>query len=158
MDQFVWIFWLVLGIGLLVAEIFTLGFFLFWFGVGALAAAFVGLLGFGFVWQFAAFAIVSIACTILSRSIFSNRFLSTEESEKKMGLEALPGKIGTVTEPSKGSLNAAAVRVYGSEWTAYPIDGESSLIAGEKVEVVRIEGASIYVQKVQKELPGWKQD
>lgn len=158
MDQFAWIFWLVIGIGLLVAEIFTLSFFLFWFGIGALAAAFVGLLGFGFVWQFAAFAIVSTAFTLLSRSIFANRFLSGEESEKKMGLEALPGKIGTVTEPSKGSLNAAAVRVYGSEWTAYPVDSESSLIEGEKVEVVRIEGATIYVKQVQKELPGWQQD
>jgi membrane protein implicated in regulation of membrane protease activity len=158
MEQFAWIFWLVIGIGLLVAEIFTLSFFLFWFGIGALAAAFVGVLGFGFVWQFAAFAIVSTAFTILSRSIFANRFLSSEESEKKMGLEALPGKIGTVTEASKGSLNAAAVRVYGSEWTAYPVDSETLLIEGEKVEVVRIEGASIYVQKVQNELPGWKQD
>lgn len=158
MEQFAWIFWLVIGVGLLVAEIFTLSFFLFWFGIGALAAALVGLLGFSFVWQFAAFALVSTAFTILSRSIFANRFLSGEKSEKKMGLDALPGKVGTVTEASKGTLNAAAVRVYGSEWTAYPVDGDSVFNEGEKVEVVRIEGASIYVQKVQKELPGWKQD
>ena len=39
MDQLIWIGWLILGVGLIIAEIFTLGFFLLWFGIGALAAA-----------------------------------------------------------------------------------------------------------------------
>lgn len=158
MDQFAWIFWLVVGIGLIVAEIFTLSFFLFWFGIGALAAAFVGLLGFGFVWQFAAFAIVSMGLTALSRTIFSKYMWGRESNIPKMGVDSLPGQIGTVTADSKGVLNEAAVKVYGSEWTAFPVDGESEFVKGEKVEVVSVKGSSIYVRKVHKELPGWKQD
>jgi membrane protein implicated in regulation of membrane protease activity len=76
----------------------------------------------------------------------------------KMGMDSLPGQIGTVTVESKGALNEAAVKVFGSEWTAFPEDGDEPLVAGEKVEVVRIRGSSIYVRKVAKELPGWKQD
>ena len=47
MDQIAWILWLVLAVGLIIAEIFTLGFVLFWFGIGALAAAIVAFLGLG---------------------------------------------------------------------------------------------------------------
>ena len=50
MDQAGWILWLILGVGLIIAEIFTLGFVLLWFGIGALAAAAVGFLGFGLIW------------------------------------------------------------------------------------------------------------
>ena len=45
MSDWLWIFWLVLGAILIVAEVFTSGFVLLWFGIGALAAAFAGLIG-----------------------------------------------------------------------------------------------------------------
>jgi membrane protein implicated in regulation of membrane protease activity len=63
-----------------------------------------------------------------------------------------------VTNRSSGALREGAVRVYGSVWTAFPIDGESELTEGEKVEVVSVEGSSIYVRPVKRELPGWKQE
>jgi membrane protein implicated in regulation of membrane protease activity len=150
--------WLVLGVGLIVAEVFTLGFVLFWFGLGALAAAVVGLLGLPFIWQFVAFALVSIGLTVMSRTIFANVIWGRNTAEVKLGVDSLPGQIGTVTGASKGALNGAAVRVYGSEWTAYPEDGESELAEGEKVEVVKVKGASIYVRKLTDEPRGWKQD
>ena len=63
MEQLAWIFWLVLGVVLIIAEVFTMGFVLFWFGIGAIAAAFVGILGGNFLLQFLVFAIVSIGLT-----------------------------------------------------------------------------------------------
>jgi membrane protein implicated in regulation of membrane protease activity len=75
-----------------------------------------------------------------------------------MGIDALPGQIGTVTLASRGALNEGAVKVYGSTWTAFPIDSSTLLIEGEKVEVVRIEGASIYVRRMSEELPGWREE
>ena len=65
----------------------------------------------------------------------------------KIRHRSLPGKIGTVTGASKGALNEAAVKVFGSTWTAYPMDGETKLIEGEKVEVVEVKGSSIYVRR-----------
>jgi membrane protein implicated in regulation of membrane protease activity len=38
MNNLIWILWCVLGLVLIVAEIFTTGFVLLWFGIGALAA------------------------------------------------------------------------------------------------------------------------
>lgn len=158
MDQYVWVLWLVLGVILMVAEIFTLGFVLFWFGLGAVAAAFVGYLGLGFGWQFIAFSVVSIALTAMSRTIFSAYFARDGGHTQKMGVESLPGQIGTVTAASSGSLNEAAVKVYGSIWTAFPADGETAFNDGEKVEVVEVKGSSIYVRRVTNELPGWRDE
>lgn len=156
MDNIVWIFWLVLGVGLIIAEIFTLGFVLLWFGVGAIAAALVGLLGGGFFLQFMAFAIVSVALTAMSRTIFANYFSHGEADRMKSGVDALPGKVGTVTAASKGALKEGAVKVYGSTWTAFPIDEETALVEGEKVEVVEVRGSSVFVRPVTKELPEWR--
>ncbi len=158
MDQLIWIGWLIVGIGLIIAEIFTLGFVLLWFGIGALAAALAGMLGAPFVIQFTVFAVVSIALTAMSRTIFSKYLSHGDGDVVKMGMDSLPGKIGTVAVASKGALNEGAVKVYGSTWTAFPIDGESLLVEGEKVEVVRVKGSSIYVRRVTNELPEWRQD
>lgn len=158
MDQLVWIAWLVIGIGLIIAEVFTLGFFLLWFGIGALAAALAAMLGAPFILQFAIFAVVSIALTAMSRTIFAKYLSHGEENIVKMGMDALPGQIGTVTVASKGALHEGAVKVYGSTWTAFPVDGESLLEEGEKVEVVSIKGSSIYVRKVTNQLPEWRGD
>ena len=68
MEQYAWILWVILGVALIVAETFTLGFVLLWFGIGALAAALAGALGIGLLGQFLIFAIVSIALTAASRA------------------------------------------------------------------------------------------
>lgn len=156
MEQFAWIVWIVLGVCLIVAEIFTFGFVLFWFGIGALAAALIGFLGLGIGWQFLVFAVVSIVLTILSRNIFSKYYSHNDEQMIKTGVDALPGQIGMVTGGSKGTLQSGEVKVYGSIWTAFPEDEQRPLIEGEKVEVVRVKGASIYVRRID-ELPEWRE-
>ena len=160
MDQFVLIMWLVLGVALIIAEVFTLGFVLLWFGVGAIAAAIAGLLGLGYVGQFLVFAVVSVGLTAMSRTIFAKYLAHRDDTAVKMGVDSLPGQIGTVTLSSKGALREGAVKVYGSTWTAFPIDGERDLVEGEKVEVVSIKGSSIFVRRVGggSELPEWREN
>ena len=150
MEHYIWIFWTILGAILIVAEIFSTGFVLLWFGIGALAAALANLLGVhSFVAQFLIFAVVSVALTAASRTIFVNYF-SREKTggDLKTGMETLPGKIGTVISSSRGALNEGAVKVFGSTWTAYPADGEEPLEAGDRVEVERVDGSSIYVRRM----------
>lgn len=158
MEQFAWILWVIFGVLFVIAEIFTLGFVLFWFGIAALVAAFAAYLGVGYLGQFIIFAVISTILTIMSRTIFEDYYPHKEE-EVKMGIDTLPGQIGTVKKGSKGALNAARVKVYGSSWKAFPIDEETVFKEGEKVEVVRVEGSSIYVRKANsKELPDWRGD
>jgi membrane protein implicated in regulation of membrane protease activity len=157
MEEYAWILWTVLGVVLIIAEVFTFGFVLFWFGIGALLAALAGWLGLGFGGQFLIFAVVSIALTIMSRTIFANLYQNKNENALKTGMDSLPGQIGTVTSASRGALQEGAVKVFGSTWTAFPVDDKKPLQEGEKVQVVEIKGSSIYVQRVG-ELPGWRED
>lgn len=158
MDNFIWILWCVLGAILIIAEVFSSGFVLLWFGIGAFAAAFAGLVGIhslGF--QFLVFAFVSVALTAASRTIFVNYFSREKTGDSlRTGVESLPGKIGTVVSSSRGALHEGAVKVFGSTWTAYPAEGEEPLEAGERVRVESIQGASIYVRRVDQD-PGWRQ-
>jgi membrane protein implicated in regulation of membrane protease activity len=150
MGDWLWIFWTVLGAILIVAEIFTSGFVLLWFGIGALAAALVGIVGIdSLAIQFLVFAFVSTSLTAASRTIFLNYFSREKTGQSlRSGVDSLPGKIGTVVSSSKGALHEGAVKVFGSTWTAYPAPGELPLEAGERVCVESIEGASIYVKRI----------
>ena len=158
MADWFWVLWCILGAILIVAEIFTSGFVLFWFGIGALAAAFAGFIGIdSLVIQFLIFAGVSTALTAASRTIFINYFSRERTGDSlRSGVDAMPGKIGTVVSSSKGALNEGAVKVFGSTWTAYPAPGEAPLEAGERVSVERIEGASIYVRRIAAGEPDWR--
>ena len=153
-----WIVWTALGVLLIVAEVFTPGFVLLWFGVGALVAALAGLVGItSLPLQFLIFAFVSVTLTAASRTIFVNYFSREREgSDLKTGVDALPGKVGTVVSSSQGALHEGAVKVFGSTWTAYPAEGEEPLEAGERVEVERVQGASIYVRRI-RESRDWRQ-
>ena len=158
MENLTWILWCVLGLALIVAEMFTTGFVLLWFGIGALAAALAGLIGIdSLAIQFAIFILVSGGLTAASRTIFVNYFSREKDGHSlRSGAEALPGKIGTVVSSSRGALNEGAVKVFGSTWTAYPAPGESPLEAGERVRVESVEGASIFVSRID-DAQGWQQ-
>ncbi|HUF05223.1 MAG TPA: NfeD family protein [Aridibacter sp.] len=157
MEQYAWILWGILAVFLIIAEIFTLGFVLFWFGIAALIAGLASFLGVGLLGQFFIFAIVSAALTVMSRMIFYKYNPFGEEEEYLTGIDTLPGKIGTVKKGSKGALREASVNVYGTTWKAFPIDDDDELKEGEKVEIVKVEGSSIYVRRQAKELHGWRQ-
>jgi len=157
MSDWLWILWSILGAVLIVAEIFTTGFVLLWFGIGALVAAVAALIGIdSIVIQFLIFASISISLTAASRTIFINYFSREKTGQSlRSGVDALPGKIGTVVSSSKGALQEGAVKVFGSTWTAYPAPGEQPLEAGERVCVESVEGASIYVRRVDGD-PDWR--
>lgn len=158
MDNLFWILWFVLGAVLIVAEVFTTGFVLLWFGIGALAAGFAAVIGIdSLALQFVIFALVSVGLTAASRTIFVNYFSREKTGDSlRTGVDSLPGKIGTVVSSSRGAMQEGAVKVFGSTWTAYPAPGESPLEAGERVRVESIEGSSIYVRRID-DTSDWRQ-
>ena len=84
-ENWTWILWTVLGVVLIIAEVFTPGFVLLWFGVGALAAALAAFLGAGLAAQFLLFIALSSILTALSRTIFANYFTAQGEPEGAIG-------------------------------------------------------------------------
>ncbi|MDT5156047.1 MAG: hypothetical protein QOH51_404 [Acidobacteriota bacterium] len=155
-EDLIWILWTILGVILIIAEVFTPGFVLLWFGVGALVAALSSFLGATFPAQFLLFISISSILTALSRTIFVKYFTGRDEPDGiRMGAASMPGQVGTVVTSSQGALNEGAVKVFGSIWTAYPAEGEPPLEAGDRVVVERLQGASIYVRRADT-LPDWR--
>ena len=144
-----WIIWLLIAAILIAGEAATTGFFLLWFGVGAIVAAVLALLGVtSLAIQITAFLIVSILLVIFSRTILQTYLPRTSgDADIKTGVEKMIGKVVTVVAASQGIRNECAVKASGSVWTAFPVEGEAPLIEGESVEIERIEGNTIYVRR-----------
>lgn len=153
--DYLWIVWLIAGVAFAVAEVFTLGFVLLWFAAGAIAASLVALAGLGVGWQVFVFLAVSILLTIASRTILENTIFQKRGGRLKTGIDSLPGQIGTVVEATNGSTNGA-VKVFGSTWTAIPVDDEDPLEVGERVTVDRVDGTVIYVRKEHASGRSWR--
>lgn len=146
---YAWIVWLVLAAIFVGIEAMTPGFFLLWFGIGALVASIMAMLGIGSIGaQLIVFLIVSILLLVTSRNLIERFFhKDDDENRLKTGVETMVGQLGMVVESSGGELNQAAVKVYGSIWTAFPTEGELPLKEGEAVAIDRVDGNAIYVRR-----------
>lgn len=137
-----WWIWLILAALFLVAEIFTAGFFIFWFGLGAAAAGLLALLGLSVVWQWLAFVIVSGSLVIVSRR-FADRF--TKQQPPGIGADRFIGKTGVVLEEINNVENTGRVRIDKDEWRA-DSETDGSIMRGTRVVVTRVEGAHLIVK------------
>ncbi|MGH9802575.1 MAG: NfeD family protein, partial [Blastocatellia bacterium] len=96
--SYAWIVWLILAAIFIGVEVLTPGFFLLWFGIGALAAALMALVGVSSVAaQIIVFLAVSVALLISSRTIFE-KFLpiSSTANGLKTNVDTMIGQVGTV--------------------------------------------------------------
>lgn len=155
--EHLWIVWLLAAVVFAVAEVFTSGFVLLWFGIGALCAMTLALTGIGGIGlQTGAFLLASTVLTALSRTLLLKYLpMSSSAQSVKLGGAALPGQIGVVITPSQGVRGAAEVKVYGSVWKAYPDGDAAHFEEGQEVEVTRVEGMDIYARPARRE-PSWR--
>jgi membrane protein implicated in regulation of membrane protease activity len=139
----VWlIVWLVVGVALIVAELFTTTFVLLMFAAGAFAAAGAAALGVGEVGQGIVFAVVSTLALVGVRPAI-RRHLHSREHDASMGLAAIEGSTGVVLEEIDETHGL--VKIEGELWRARPYDATQVIPAGEQVRVVEIKGATAMV-------------
>jgi len=146
MEFEIWWIWMAIAALFIVGEIFTQGFFLFWFGIGAAVAGVLAILGLGVGWQLGAFVVVSGMLFVVSR-----RF--AEKVSKKqppgIGADRFVGLEGTVLEEIDNVKNTGRVRVQKDEWRADSETGEI-IAEGKQVVVTRLDGTHMIV-KIKKE-------
>ncbi len=141
MDLWFW-FWVALAAILIVGEIFTAGFFLLPFGVGAAASAAGAWLGLGPVGQWVLFLVISVPLLFLIRR-FADRVTEGAELLRVAGDRAV-GKIGVVLE-AIDPHGTGSVRVAREEWRAES-EGAGHLPVGAEVEVLRVDGTHLIVR------------
>ncbi|GAU82866.1 NfeD family protein [Bosea sp. BIWAKO-01] len=135
--------WVVIGLVLIGGELLAPGVFLIWLGLAALLTGLVvGLTGLG--WQGAAliFAGLSVASVLAGRALTRRK---SDEPDAAQGLNdrgrQLIGKVFKLDATMTGG--EGRIRVGDSSWR---ITGPE-LLAGSEVRVVRVDGATLVVEK-----------
>lgn len=136
--------WVVVGIALLTAEIFIPGFAVAAFGLACIAAGICAYLEWGLNVQLLTFAVVTVFVFVTIRPLVL-RYLDASGGRVQTNVAALVGKIGVVSQRIDPSAHTGRVVVEGDDWRAVPIDN-LPLDAGRKVEVVGVQGTSLYVR------------
>ncbi len=140
----VWWIWMALAAAFIIGEIFTPGFFLLWFGIGAVVASILAIFGLGMDWQWGAFLIISGGLFMISRR-FAERF--TKKQPSGIGANRFVGEKGIVREEINTIKSTGLVRIRNEDWKADSDSGEI-ISTGEKVEVVKIVGTHLVVKVV----------
>jgi membrane-bound ClpP family serine protease len=141
-----WQGWLIAGLGLLVAEMMLPGFFLLWFGVGALLVSLLAYLGVQWGIQVGVFLGSSSLLLVFSRTIFRTKFLRSPQTVRT-NVEALKGRPGIVLSPIEGSVKPGLVKVGGEKWSAV-CEEETHITKGSRVEVLAVVGNKVRVKKI----------
>jgi len=138
----IWLIWMAVAAVFVIGEIFTLGFFLLWFGIGAAVAGILAIFGLGGSWQWGAFAVVSGVLFVLSRR-FAERF--SKKQPPGIGADRFIDKKGVVLEEVDNIKNSGRIRMGKEEWRAESDTGEV-IPVGKMVEVTRLVGTHVVVK------------
>ncbi|KIR61050.1 NfeD family protein [Micromonospora haikouensis] len=137
------VFWVVLGVVLAVAEIFTTTLFLIMFAVGAFAAAGAAALGAPTAVQAVVFAVVSALTVAVARPAIRRHSRSTSDGAEPIGLAAIEGSTALVLE--RVDAEQGLVKIDGELWSARSYDATQSFDPGRRVRVIKVQGATALV-------------
>lgn len=141
-----WI-WLYIGAALMMLELISPGFVVFFFG---LAAATTGVLtmfaedAFTTIWQVVTFAGLSIVYLVFLRRVVKKLFSGTVETSASNFEDDFPGKIAVVTEDINTPLSGR-VMLGDAEWTAV---ADAPIEKGVNVRVVVRDNLTLKVERV----------
>ena len=141
MAKELWWVWMALAAVFTIAEIFTAGFFLLWFGIGAAVAGLLALMGLSAGWQMVSFIVVSLGLFALSRR-FAERW--TGSQPPGIGADRIIGKEGVVLEEIDNVKGTGRARVEREEWRSDSDSGEV-ISEGQRVVVTRVDGTHLVV-------------
>ena len=138
-----WVVWVAAAGVLAVGEIFTMGFFLAPIAIAAVVAALAALAGGGLAVQLVVFIVASAASVGLLRPV-ARRHLHTP-ARLRTGTAALVGLAATVIE--RVDAQGGSVKLAGEVWSARAFDEDHVFEPGQRVEVLKIEGATALVHE-----------
>ena len=141
-----WPFWLIIAGLCFVIEIYTVGFFIFWFGVVALLALLISFITNNRFIQVVVFLVTSSLLVVLTKPLMK-KFLKTEKSIPT-NYFSLIGKTGIVTEKIDSSNSTGQVKVKGELWSAI---ADSDIEKDSKVKVLSVDGVKLKVEKLNDE-------
>lgn len=145
--HFTALYWVYIGIAMIVFEILTPGIFQLFFGLGAFSVALLVWLWPQMAngWQWLIFSILSIIYLILFRRTFKKVFIGQLEAVNALSDELI-GKNAAVTTPITPD-NAGRIELGGTFWQA---EAQQEIAAGTTVRVTARNNLTLTVETVNK--------
>lgn len=137
-----WQIWLIASGIFFICEIITVGFLVFWLGVGALITMLVSFFTSNIIIQMSVFVVSS------GLLIFATRPLVNKISKKDVvptNVYSLIGKKAVVTEDIDWVTGKGQIKFEGEIWSAKSKE-QINIPAGSEVEIVSIEGVKAFVK------------
>ena len=139
-----WHIWVLIALFFVILEIFTSGFAVACFSVGALAAAVGAALGLTLWWQILLFAVFSALAFAFVRPLIMKMFFHGKK-ETLTNADALTGRTGVISQTVDAAAGTGRVKIDGDDWKARSEDG-SVLPEGTRVTVCSRDGLTLIVK------------
>ena len=140
-----WYLWLILSGVFLIAEIFTVGFLIFWLSIGSLFAMIVSFFTSNLIVQTVVF-VVSSTVLIFATKPLVKKFAKNKDSIKT-NVYSIVDKTGIVTKDIDSVEAVGQVKIEGETWSA--ISNDNKVIPkGTMVKVLEIKGVRALVEPV----------
>ena len=140
-----WQVWVIAALVLLGAEMLAPGFWLACVAIGSLVAGLVSAIVPGFLAPTLSFAAGTLLSLVAVRP-FLLRHIHSESHGVRTNVDALIGRIGSVSERIDPVTGKGRVLVEGEDWRGASIM-DTPIDAGDRVMVVRVEGTTLFVDK-----------
>ena len=137
-----WILWMIFAALMIIGEIFTAGFFILWFGIGAIAAGLMAVFGLGTGWQLGVFVVVSLVLLLVSRK-FADKI--SKPQPDGIGADRFVGQKAVVLKEINNLANTGIVRLGKEEWRAES-NNDENIPVNAKVEVLETSGTHLVVK------------
>lgn len=134
-----WPIWLIISGFFLVIEIATVGFFMFWFSIGALVAMVCSLFITNTVIQTIIFLVVSTILLFATRPFVNS--VTKQDIHVKTNAYSIEGKVGKVVQKIEPVEGKGQIKINGEVWSARsdndtPVDIDTEVIV-EKIDGVK---------------------
>lgn len=137
-----WQIWLIIAGVCLIIEIFTTGFLIFWFSIGALITMITSFFTSNIIIQTAVF-VISSTILIFATKPFIKKFIKDEDTIKT-NVYSIIGKTGIVTQEINPIQSKGQIKVAGETWSATSKD-ENLILKDSEVKVLEIQGVKLIV-------------
>ena len=138
-----WQFWIIVAGLFFIIEMATVGFLVFWFGVGALIAMIASLFTINIAIQTAVFVFSSTILLFFTRP-FVNKF-SKKENQVQTNAYSIIGKKGIVIKEIDPISGQGQIKVGTEIWSAKSIE-DKKIEKGSEVEISEIDGVKAVVK------------
>ena len=137
-----WQIWLIAAGIFLIIEIFTVGFFVFWFSIGSLIAMIISFFTSNVIVQVTVF-IISSCILIFATKPLSNKV--TKKDSVPTNVYSIIGKKAVVVEDIDWTTGQGQVKVNGEIWSAKSNE-QSKIPKGSEVIVECVDGVKLQVK------------